>query len=992
MMTEVWRWLTKRASWKLEALPVPRDPGRAGAWSTLFISALAITPRIIDLGVFRIIDEDHLWEWTQQFTQAVLARDWAGTAITAYPGLPFFWVQFVNLGLEMLRRTFIQGEWIGDAGVYLVFHEWNRETFLSERRFMLGLVNALLVVCLYLLVRRLFGEKVGLTAGILLALDPFLLSESRVARVEALSAEFVGLAVLTLLIYFRGRNWRWLALSGILGGLAVSTKSQNLLLVGFAGLALAAYWLWRGRREGWGRSLARMVPSGLFWLFVAVLAFVVIWPAMWVDPRVAFRLITDYASTHATDPEFQELYFLGETVIGRDPGALFYVVVFLWRMTPLALIGLVAALVWLGAKRQESPALWSRRAEIVTLLAFVVLYTAGMSVGASKRTRYLLPVFPVLDVIAAVGLVWLARIVVQRWLARWPARQLVGVGLGGILLVQSILVLPHNPYYYDFYNPLLGGGPVAAQLIRVGWGEGMDQAAAYLNTRPNPEQITAATRFGKYMVGFKGNTILLDTSWRWLHAQYIVFYIQQVQKMLEPSPGIIRYFQAQTPEHVVRLGGIDYAWIYANPIQVPADPSVSRIPGQAVLMGYTWQPVGDRTLAKVVWQNDGLNSDQAIAVRLLSADGESDWQVCQVTAASESAAQEVGEVAESLCSLPAVSATGGIGGLEFAVREATGSFTAFDFPLARVAVRFGEAGDISPLTLPEMYDAAARRALPPAAQQAGLRYGERIRLVGYELEPQSLRSGESLSVRLYWQALLPVDLDYQESVKLLDMANAPVGGIDRSPSLPTKSWWAGSVISDTLVLPVDAGVAPPAVLKLDVGLVYADTLQVLPAFDEAGQEVSRSIARVKYLPASWPQLEGVQRLSYTFGDSLMLEGMNLVAPAASPGGTLSLDLYWSVVDPASKDYTVFIHMLDEKGQLVGQADGPPVDGHYPTSAWSAGEVILDRHIIPVPDQVAPGRYVLMAGLYDASDGTRLPVMSADGKTTDAIALGEVYVR
>jgi hypothetical protein len=240
---------------------------------TLFIIALAVIPRVVDLGVFRIIDEEHLWEWTEQFTRAVLARDWAGTAITAYPGLPFFWVQFVNLGIEMMRRALAQGEWIGDAGVYLVFHEWNREAFLDERRLLLGLVNGALVVWLYLLVRRLFGNAVGLVAGILLALNPFLLSESRsesrVARVEALSAELVALSVMALMLYFHGRRWRWLALSGILGGLALSTKSQNLLLVGFAGLAIAGYWLWHGRRTG--RWLGAVVALyGSHWTVLVV--------------------------------------------------------------------------------------------------------------------------------------------------------------------------------------------------------------------------------------------------------------------------------------------------------------------------------------------------------------------------------------------------------------------------------------------------------------------------------------------------------------------------------------------------------------------------------------------------------------------------------------------------------------------------------------------------------------------------------------------------
>jgi 4-amino-4-deoxy-L-arabinose transferase-like glycosyltransferase len=961
---------------------------------TLFIIALAVIPRVVDLGVFRIIDEEHLWEWTEQFTRAVLARDWAGTAITAYPGLPFFWVQFVNLGLEMMRRALSQGEWIGDTGVYLVFHEWSREAFLDERRLMLGLVNGALVVWLYLLVRRLFDNTVGLIAGILLALNPFLLSESRVARVEALSAELVALSVIALMLYFHERSWRWLALSGILGGLALSTKSQNLLLVGFAGLAIAGYWLRHGRSGGWWPILRRMVVAGLFWLVVAILIFVVIWPAMWTDPRIALTLITDYASTHATDPEYQELYFLGRTVVGRDPGVLFYVVIFLWKMTPLTMIGLVGALIWLARRRQENQPVWSRRAEVLALLIFVLLYVAGMSLGAHKRTRYLLPIFPMLDVIAAVGLGWIGQLVARRWLADWPTRRLAGVGLGALLLVQAVVVLPHHPYYYDFYNPLLGGGPVAVKLIRVGWGEGMDQVADYLNTLPNPEELTVATRFGRYMVDFSGRRILLDTTWRWLHADYVVLYVQQVQKMLEPDPGIIRYFQQRTPEHVVRLGGIDYAWVYTSPIQHPANPLQSQVPDKAKLLGYNWQQVGDKEQVKVVWQNDGLDAGEVIAVRLSSGEiGEvGKWQQCQSTSGSGVLVPEAGDVVESICSLPELNTTPGIGGLEFAIQDEAGHLTPIEFSLARAAFRVEGTGDIIPLTQTEMYDAALEWEVPPSAMPVRLNHSDRARLVGYEIQPSSLLPGETLAVTLYWQALQPIELDLHESVKLLDTANTPVGQIDQVPPLGTERWWPGEVVSDTVFVPVADDVSPPAILRLDVGLAYLEKLQVLPVFDEVGSEVSRSIAQVKLLPTAWPGLEGTERLSHVFEDSLALEGMQVADRTVSPGESLTLDLYWSSVAPVGENYTVFIHLLDEDGNLVGQGDGLPVNGRYPTSVWSPGELILDTHVIPVSDEIPPGRYTLIAGLYRASDGTRLMTGSKGEDATDAVSLGEIYVR
>jgi hypothetical protein len=291
-----------------------------------------------------------------------------------------------------------------------------------------------------------------------------------------------------------------------------------------------------------------------------------------------------------------------------------------------------------------------------------------------------------------------------------------------------------------------------------------------------------------------------------------------------------------------------------------------------------------------------------------------------------------------------------------------------------------------------MYDAALERELPPTATRVQLNHANRARLVGYEMQPSSLLPGETLTVKLYWQALQPIELDLLESVKLLDTGNWPVGEVDHTPPSGTKNWWPGEVVSDTVVLPVAGNVSAPAVLRLDVGLLYLEKLLVLPVFDEGGDEVSRSIAQVKLLPPVWPDLEETERLSYVFDEVLVLEGMQLGGGAINPGETLTLDLYWASLTSVDEDYTVFIHLLDEADNLVGQGDGPPVSGRYPTSAWSAGEVILDRRVIPISNQVASGRYTLVGGLYRGSDGTRLLARSLEGDTIDSIVLGEVNVR
>lgn len=989
VLGKAWKWLT--------------DPCHQ-RWLTLLIIVLIILPRVTDLGVFRIIDEEHLWEWTEQFTRAVLNGDWAGTAFSAYPGLPFFWVQFINLGSEMLRRSLVQGEWIGEAGVNLVFHEWNRFTYLAQRRLFLGIVNALLIIWLYGLVRRLLGRRVGNIAGILLALDPFLLSESRVARVEALSAELVGLAVIALLLYFRERSWRWLALSGALGGLAVSTKSQNLLLVAFAGLALAAFWSWRAPRLGWPAALVRLVGNGVAWLGAALLAFTLVWPAMWVTPDRAINLLEAYASSHAADATYQETFFLGQTVVGDDPGPGYYGVAFALRLTPWGLIGLLAALIWLIRRRDQPDGAWPRRTQVLALLGFVVLYAALMSLGAHKRIRYILPLFPVADVVAACGLAWLGQLLAQRRPARWSPLAWRATGLIVLLGVQLGAVLPHHPYYYPYYNPLLGGGPVASRLIGMGWGEGMDQVAAYLNTKPDASNLAVATRFGFYMVGFRGPLITLDTSWNWLQADYLVFYIQQVQKMLEPSPGIIRYFQRQPAEHVVRLGGIDYAWIYPNPIQHPADPTLSRLAGQATLLGYRWVPDERPNQVRVIWQNDGLGVGQSIALRLVGEQAAGEWQACQVVALHQAAAAIPGEVVESVCPLPTDDlrplVTGlrhqgaaAVGGLEFGVRDAAGNYTPFAFPLARTAWRLDDTGSLVPLSRAEMYTAFAARSLPPAVRSSHLNYWHIARLIGYQLQPERLLPGQALDVTLYWQSLRLTEFDLHQSVKLLDSANMPVGQVDQLTRPASSRWWPGQVISDTVRVPLADGVTPPALLRLDVGLVHLPTQRTLPTLNEAGREVPRTLTWVKLVPARWPDVEVTKRLPYVFGGALELLEAQLPEAPVPAGAAFALRTYWSVQSPVTRDYSVFVHMVDDAGRLVAQKDGAPTLGRYPTSAWGPGEVVYDEREITLPDDLPPGDYRLLVGLYDPVKGVRLAVSPAPTTSpADHVVLGNVRVR
>jgi len=126
-----------------------------------------------------------------------------------------------------------------------------------------------------------------------------------------------------------------------------------------------------------------------------------------------------------------------------------------------------------------------------------------------------------------------------------------------------------------------------------------------------------------------------------------------------------------------------------------------------------------------------------------------------------------------------------------------------------------------------------------------------------------------------------------------------------------------------------------------------------------------------------PTLNGeIRLLAYLIQaeDGGMPQGKASLLPTFQPSNLPTktrLTLYWQTSAPVQTDYTVFVHSLDAAGALIGQADGPPLTNHYPTTAWQPGEIVQDSRPIP------PGDHFLV-GLYDPLTGQRLSAFAADG--------------
>jgi hypothetical protein len=94
---------------------------------------------------------------------------------------------------------------------------------------------------------------------------------------------------------------------------------------------------------------------------------------------------------------------------------------------------------------------------------------------------------------------------------------------------------------------------------------------------------------------------------------------------------------------------------------------------------------------------------------------------------------------------------------------------------------------------------------------------------------------------------------------------------------------------------------------------------------------------------------------------------------------LDLTLYWMAAGDIGPDLFHFVHLVNENDQIVAQHDGMPRHNTYPTSQWTAGEVVADGLNIDLSDLPA-GDYTVHVGLYRLQNGqaTRIPIATAAG--------------
>lgn len=871
---------------------------RREAVTALALFLIALVSRLLALNVFVTADERRWVGRSVKFFMALLERNWAGTLQRGHPGVTTMWSGVMGLMAKYLSHAPSEALPVGVGGL-LEFLEGVPVdvidiNYLAIMRVPIALLTSIVVVVIYFLVKELFGSQVALLSGVLATLDPFYLAHSRLLHHDALVTTFMTLSVLSFMAYVgQRRPSGYLVFSGLVAGLAFLSKSTSAFLVLFIGLlAFAAYLVEsQATTEARGGTSLRWATRFVVWNLIAGGVFFLLWPAMWVDPGEAINRVVTKA---AESGPFRGPAFGGNHFLGQSWSGLFYPVTLLYRMTPLVLVCSALAVYCLGKgfrlrSGQAIPELlsragvlrllglgpgkgekWDWKRNLTWLLVYVLLFTLVVSVGTKKADRYLLPVYPILDIVAAVGLCLLVERVASGSRACSdvqscsPEVGLPGIMMGRgsswvlalILALQAGFSLPGYPYYLSYYNPLAGGARFAPRIVPVGWGEGLDQAARYLDLKEDAADLRVASEFGE---GFAPIFVGETRPWReksdsdimpWHTTDYAVLYIGELQTNT-PNEATVRYFRSLEPQHVVRLNGIEYAWIFETPEHIP---------------------------------------DEAV----------------------------------------------------------------------------------------------------PAQQTKRVQLGDSILFLGYDLDFSDV-AGDEIGVNLYWQCLRAMKESYLVYLKLVDVYHiwGQVDGIPLGGQLPTNWWQEGLVVRDPWEIAILPG-TPPGVYHIEVILYDAESQQSL-APTGGGPLLLGPLEIPRRGPPLVSSLDIEHPVEVSLGDNVRFLGYN-VESGFRPGDNIHLTLFWQCLEKMQQDYTVFIHLLDERGNIVAQKDNPPVDGFYSTTKWESREIVRDQYNLVISPEASPGQYQLAIGMYLAETGERLRVWDGNSEADKVLLNNEVEIR
>ena len=448
----------------------------------IFVFVLVFLYRLPNITNF-VNDDDSLWKYRGYvFGTALTTGDLAGTAVTYHPGVPLMWSQMIAIKVfGVIDDIYYHGKLQGPD----LFHV----NHLIQNLFLLTF-NSVLITLIFYLLLKIIKVKKSIIFILLLVFEPFFIALARSIHNDLLVSLFCYLSFLAFFIVLGRINpktkiseiakSKMMIFTGLMMGLGLLTKSVSLFILPMTISTLIAFIVLNRR------LYIKYLAALLFALVYLSLTFVIVWPAMWVNPGGTLWLYFYKGIFDTAIEEGHRHYWFGKETM--DPGFWFYPIILVGRYHPWMMAGIFAGIIWsVKYIREYFQTKKLSHAKLFILLNFVFFcgYLTMIMITAKKLDRYTLPLlFP---------MALFTTYLVAGFIARYKN---VALYICGILFALNLMLLVWiNPNYLVYYSPLIGGNYYGMKIIEPKWVIGFDKVAEYLNeeNRKAPKKINVVT-------------------------------------------------------------------------------------------------------------------------------------------------------------------------------------------------------------------------------------------------------------------------------------------------------------------------------------------------------------------------------------------------------------------------------------------------------------------------------------------------------------------
>ena len=467
----------------------------------ILLLGLMIAPRLPSLGSFITVDEPFWLSVGANYYYALSQREFENTVYEYHPAvttMSFITAAFLIDFPEY--RGYGQGYFDVDKekfDPFLTEHGHDPLYLLYLSRLVQVATIVFIALLIFFLLSVLIGEEKAFLVTALISSAPYFLGHSRVLSHEAMVAISVLASIFGMMAYLEyERKWYYLFISAASAAVAQLTKSSAMAMFPVIGLMLAVSVFEKTKERGFKSALLGNLKILGIWFAFLTLVYVILWPGMWVAPGKMLYEVYGNAFSYAFQGARLELtQELQPSRFGMDTlggSTLTFVKNILESATTITWLGLLLAIASLFLRGEKSPTSIEKKIFIylfVTAMMFILLF----SVAQGKNYRhYIMTSHVCMDAIAALGwAIWLGWLGMKLETAnRLKVRAGFGrnIQMGGaalLIILQLASAMAFYPYYYTYYNPLFA--MITGQPPASNYGEGIEQAAAYLAQKPNAE-------------------------------------------------------------------------------------------------------------------------------------------------------------------------------------------------------------------------------------------------------------------------------------------------------------------------------------------------------------------------------------------------------------------------------------------------------------------------------------------------------------------------